>query len=294
MSLLLVAYMIVAFVAGLVALAMPCCFSVLLPSYFAQSFKRKTRLLGMTVIFAIGIATVMLPVALGVVVLAQTIRAGHNLVFVVGGFLMIILGFWTLWGRGMLPQLNLPVNLKRSDSASVYVLGLFSGAATTCCAPVLAGVLLLSALSASLLDGLLIGLTYVAGMVFPLFLVAVLWDRYAAAGVNPLSGRVLRFRYRGREISFHSSKFIAGVTFTVMGAATVVLGVTGTMIPTPGSASIAVMQAQLADMLVRSFSNAESLETIALFGGSLFLLGGLLLRRSRMKRARGLRHAMAE
>ena len=132
MSLLVVAYMIVAFVAGVVALAMPCCFSVLLPSYFAQSFKQKTRLVGMTIIFSLGIATVMLPIALGIVAIAQTITANHNLVFVVGGFIMIILGFWTLWGQGMLPQLNLPVNLKRNDVGSVYTLGIFSGAATSC------------------------------------------------------------------------------------------------------------------------------------------------------------------
>ncbi|MGA8857921.1 MAG: cytochrome c biogenesis protein CcdA, partial [Candidatus Bathyarchaeia archaeon] len=144
MSLLLLAYMIIAFVAGIVALAMPCCFSVLLPSYFAQSFKQKARLIGMTVVFSSGIATIMLPLALGVVALAQTIRASHSLVFVIGGFLMIILGFWTLWGQGMLPRLQLPVNLNKNDVLSVYTLGVFSGAATSCCAPVLAGVLVLS------------------------------------------------------------------------------------------------------------------------------------------------------
>ena len=288
MSLLLVAYMIVAFVAGLVALAMPCCFSVLLPSYFAQSFKQKTRLLGMTVIFAFGIATVMLPIALGVVALAQTINGSHSLVFVVGGFFMIILGFWTLWGHGMLPQLNLPVNLNRSDSASVYVLGAFSGAATTCCAPVLAGVLVLTALSASLIEGVLIGLTYVAGMVSPLFLVAALWDRFANRGVNPLRGRVLRFRYLGREFSFHSSKFIAGITFTAMGAITVVLGITGTMLPTPGSVSIAATQAQLADALVKLFSGVRPVYA-ALFGGAVVLLGVAFLLRAYIRKSQGLR-----
>jgi cytochrome c-type biogenesis protein len=241
----------------------------------------------MTVVFSFGIATIMLPIASGVVFLADIIRASHNLVFVLGGFLMILLGFWTLWGHGMLPQLNFPVNLNRSDSASVYVLGLFSGAATTCCAPVLAGVLVLSALSASLLDGLLIGLTYVAGMVFPLFLVAVLWDRYAMTGGNPLRGRILQFRYLGREFSLHSSKLTAGVTFIATGGVTVVLGVTGTMISTPGSALLGVMQAQLAHLLVGFFSNVGILEAI-LFSSALTLLGAALFVRSHLKRSRNL------
>lgn len=266
MSLLLLAYMLIAFVAGVIALAMPCCFSVLLPSYFAQSFKQKARLIGMTVVFSIGIATIMLPLALGVVALGQAIRAGHSLVFVIGGFLMIILGFWTLWGQGMLPQLQLPVNLNKNDALSVYTLGVFSGAATSCCAPVLAGVLVLTALSTTILEGLLVGFTYVAGMVFPLFLVALAWDRYAGSGENPLRGRVLNLKYFGREFTIHSSKLVAGAMFILMGIFTVILGLTGTMIPAPGSALMGVMQAQLADVLMTVFSNTGIVEGFVLFG----------------------------
>ena len=285
MSLLVLAYMIVAFVAGLVALAMPCCFSVLLPSYFAQSFKQKTRRLGMTVIFGAGIATVMLPLAMGVLVIAQAITGNHNLVFVAGGFLMIILGFWTLWGQGILPQLNLPVNLNRNDAASVYILGVFSGAATSCCAPVLAGVIVLSALSASLLESLLIGFTYVAGMVSPLLAVALVWERYAVSGENPLGGRMLHLSYFGREFSIHSSKLIAGTLFAVMGVVTIVLGLTGTMIPSPGSAVVGIMKAQLENMVVKFFSNAGALETIEILGVGILLVSGAILLKNRLKSA---------
>lgn len=271
MSLLLLAYVIVAFIAGIIALAMPCCFSVLLPSYFAQSFKQKSRRLAMTLIFGTGVATVMLPIALGIVALAQTITASHSLVFVVGGFLMIIIGFWTLWGQGMLPRLDLPVNLNRSDAPSVYVLGVFSGAATTCCAPVLAGVIVLGALSSSLLESLLIGITYVAGMVFPLLIVAIVWDRYDVSGENPLRGRILNLKYFGREFSIHSSKLIAGTMFVLMGIVTVILGLTGTMIQTPGSALIGIMQAWLTNSVVRLFSN-DSFALSTLFAVALLVI----------------------
>ena len=284
MSLLLFAYMIVAFVAGLIALAMPCCFSVLLPSYFAQSFKQKSRLVGMTIIFSLGIATIMLPLALGIVALAQTVTANHSLVFVAGGFIMILLGFWTLWGQGMLPKLNLPVNLNRNDVASVYTLGVFSGAATSCCAPVLAGVLVLAALSTSMLEGLLIGFTYVVGMVFPLFIVALIWDKYAATGENPLRGRMLNLRILGREFSIHSSKLVAGVLFVMMGIVTVILGLTGTMIPTPGSAFIGIMRSQLEASLVNFFAHAGVVESAALVGGALVIAGGLAFIRNRAKK----------
>jgi cytochrome c-type biogenesis protein len=283
MALLLLAYVIVAFVAGVIALAMPCCFSVLLPSYFAQSFKHKTRRLGMTIIFGSGIGTVMLPIALGVVAIAQSITASHSIVFVTGGFLMILLGFLTLWGEGMLPQLNLPVNLNRNDAPSVYVLGVFSGAATTCCAPVLAGVIVLSALSSSLFEGLLIGFTYVAGMVFPLLVVALIWDKYALQGENRLRGRMLHMRYLGREFSIHSSKLIAGTMFATMGLVTIVLGLTGRMIPTPGSALIGIMQAQLARTLVSSLANVGPVETIITTTSVVLIVGITFLLRKRLK-----------
>jgi len=283
-SLLLLAYAIVAFVAGVVALAMPCCFSVLLPSYFAQSFKQKTRLIGMTIIFSLGIATVMLPIALGVLALAQTITSNHSLIFVAGGFLMILLGFWTVWGSGMLPQLKLPVNLNRNDAASVYTLGLFSGAATSCCAPVLAGVLVLSALSSNFLQSLLIGLTYVGGMVFPLFLAAVTWEKYSASGENPIRGRMIQFRYFGHEVSVHSSKLIAGAMFGVMGGVTVTLGLTGAMIPTSGSALIGVMQAQLANALVQFFSSIGASGMAVLLGGALTFAVTVFWARNRVRR----------
>ena len=285
MSLLLIAYVIVAFVAGLVALAMPCCFSVLLPSYFAQSFKQKRRRLGMTLIFGTGIATVMLPIALGLVTLARTITASHSLVFVAGGFLMIIIGFWTLWGQGMLPKLDLPINLNKRDTPSVYVLGVFSGAATTCCAPVLAGVIILGALSSSLLESSIIGIAYVAGMVFPLFTVATVWDKYAAMGESPFRGRLLNLKLLGREFSVHSSKLIAGAMFVLMGSVTVALGLTGQMIQTPGAAGVGVMQASMTRYLVQLFSTISDGPLSLVFAvGAAFAVGSVVVVRMRTMR----------
>jgi cytochrome c-type biogenesis protein len=257
LSLLLLAYVFAAFVAGMIALAMPCCFSVLLPSYFAQSFKQKTRLVEMTVVFSMGIATVMLPLAFGITYVGRLFGTNHELIFVTGGFLMILIGFWTLWGRGMLPRIEFPVDLKKVNVASVYTLGIFSGAATTCCAPVLAGVLILAALSASLLEGVLIGFTYVAGMVFPLFVIALVWGKYQSSEGHPLHGTIINLKFFGREFSAHSSKLIAGLMFLAMGVVNVGVGLTGTMIPAPGSAMVGVLQAQFQKSLVTSFSMAS-------------------------------------
>lgn len=281
MSLLLVAYVIAAFVAGIVAMAMPCCFSVLLPSYFAQSFKEKTRRVMMTVVFSLGIATIMLPLAFGITYVGRALGTNHELVFVSGGFLMILIGFWTLWGRGMLPRINFPVDLKRVNAVSVYTLGMFSGAATSCCAPVLAGILILTALSASVLQGLLIGFTYIIGMVSPLFAIALIWDKYQAGDGSLFQGKLWNLKIFGHEFSGHSSKLIAGLTFLVMGVVNILVGLSGTMLPAPGAATVGATQAQFQENLLRTFSSLSlgSTTVIAIIAlGFILILGIHILR----------------
>ncbi|MGD0423906.1 MAG: cytochrome c biogenesis protein CcdA [Candidatus Bathyarchaeia archaeon] len=263
MSLLLLGYVIAAFVAGVIALAMPCCFSVLLPSYFAQSFKQMSRLVGMTAIFSMGIATIMLPLSFGITFVGRLLGTNHTLTFVAGGSLMVLIGFWTLWGRGMLPRIDFPVNLTKIPSVgSVYALGIFSGAATSCCAPVLAGILIFAALSASILEGLVIGFTYVVGMVFPLFVIALAWDGYQTRSENPLQGKVVDLKLFGREFSAHSSKLIAGLMFLVMGVVNIWVGLTGTMIPAPGSFLIGDLQTRMQQTLLTNFSTLPLESTI--------------------------------
>ncbi len=290
-NLLLLAYVIAAFVAGLIALAMPCCFSVLLPSYFAQSFKQKNRIAGMTVVFSMGIATIMLPLAFGITYIGRLLGTNHTLIFVAGGFLMMLIGFWTLWGRGMLPRIEFPVDLKKVNAVSVYTLGMFSGAATSCCAPVLAGILILTALSASILEGLLIGLTYVVGMVVPLLVLALFWDKYEGRTKNPFEGKIVNLKLLGRGFSAHSSKLVAGLIFLVMGAVNVVVGLTGTMIPAPGSAEVGVLQARLQESLLTTLSTV-SLAPQTLIGLVAFASMILLLAAVRFWRGRNVQASM--
>lgn len=190
---------------------------------------------------------------------------------------MILIGFWTLLGQGILPRIDFPVNLNRIPSVgSVYALGMFSGAATSCCAPVLAGILIFAALSASMLEGLLIGFTYVVGMVFPLFVIAVAWDKYQTRGESPLHGKIINLKLFGREFSAYSSKLIAGMLFLVMGVVNIGVGLTGTMIPAPGVSLVGAMQARLQKTLLTTFSTL-SLEPGSLIGIIAFALVALVI-----------------
>ena len=167
-----------AIIAGAIALFAPCCISVMLPAYFASSFQNRRLLVAMTFLFAAGIATVILPIAMGASVLRQLLTTQHTAIYVTGGVLMLALAGYVLLGG----QIHLPMPGRRAGGKtgvlSVYSLGIFSGVASSCCAPVLAGVIALSSVVSSFWLALVLGSAYVFGMVAPLFLIALLWDRY--------------------------------------------------------------------------------------------------------------------
>ena len=276
---LLLATLIVAFIAGMVALAMPCCFTVLLPAYIAKSFSSSRGRVGMTLLFGGGIATVMLPIAMGITFLSSFIAENHPLLFVVGGLFMIVLGVFTWWGVPMLPMMSLHVDLKRRDAPSVYALGIFSGVASSCCAPVLAGILVLAVLSGTWLTALFVGLAYVAGMVFPLFVVAMAWDRKLLHMPQALQSRLINFRFLGMDLSIHSSKLIAGSLFVAMGVFTVTLGLLDRMIVVPGSSLFGIYQTGLENSLLALFSNPTGWAAVIAVV-VLMVLGAYWIRRS--------------
>jgi cytochrome c biogenesis protein CcdA len=222
--------LLAAFLAGSVALFAPCCIVVLFPSYLAAAVRNsRWRLVPLTLIFAAGIAVVLIPITLGLGILTRGLLRYHGVTYVVGGLLMLFLAGLALSGRGWtLPIMKGSPDVQRTDSGGVFVLGVFSGAASACCAPVLAGVLTLSAVAPTLVQGVGIGLAYVFGMVFPLVVLALAWDRLGAKGRDQLRGKERQLRFGGRTLTVTTLDIVAAVMFSVMGIALIAIGVTGT------------------------------------------------------------------
>src|SRR6266853_883397 len=186
--------MLASFLAGTVALFAPCCISVMLPAYFASSFASRRALIAMTFVFEAGISLIILPVALGAAALGAFNSAHHLAIYLAGGILMVALGGYMIAGG----KLNLPMPGMRARHGrgplAVLSLGAFSGLASSCCAPVLAGVAALAGVSGSYPAALTLGVAYVFGMVFPLFLIALLWDQFNWGESRLLHGRTFHVR----------------------------------------------------------------------------------------------------
>lgn len=218
-DLLSIGSVLAAFFAGGVALFAPCCIVFLAPSYLAAAIKnRRWRLLPLTFVFAAGLALVLVPITLGVSLIAAAIAKYHTVLYWGGGLLMIGLGALALSGRmWSMPSMLKAPDASRADTATFFSLGVFSGIASSCCAPVLAGVMTLSAMAGTVPGGLALGLAYVFGMVLPLFVMALLWDVLPKERKRRLRAKPVRITVAGHTVATNTVNLAVAIGFTVMG-----------------------------------------------------------------------------
>jgi len=217
METLIIASLITAFIAGIAALFAPCCITVLLPSYLGSIFREKRKVLLMTFVFFLGLLMVFLPLGLGAAGLGKILSKFHDPIFIIGGIFFIFLGTTILLGRHFSMPFSVHPKLKITNVGSVFTLGIFSGFATLCCAPVLAGVIALSVLPNSIFWGGLYSVIYAFGMVSPLFLVAYFLDKNNFAPKIMGSNKGLVYSIGGKEINLSIADLVSGATFLFMG-----------------------------------------------------------------------------
>lgn len=221
-----------AFLGGIVALMAPCCVSIMLPAYFASSFRRRSQILAMTLVFATGVGTIILPIALGAAIVSQALAEYHFWIFGIVGLMMVTVGVATLLGWKMM----LPMPSGRGSDkgiGSVYGLGIFSGVSSACCAPVLAGVVALSGAASSLLAASIVSIAYVFGMVFPLCILALIWDRKNWGESRLLSANTIPI-WPGARRHLPLMTLISGGLMIAMGLLTAVIAVQGPGMNTDG------------------------------------------------------------
>ena len=266
-DLLLGGTLLTAFLGGLVALLAPCCVSVMLPAYLAGGFRRRTGILAATFVFAAGVATIIVPIGLGATFLVSLVSGQHVLVFSAAATAMLAGGAAMLFGwKPRLPMLpgRAPTG---TGFGSVYGLGVFSGAASSCCAPVLAGVAVLSGATASFPAALAVALTYVLGMVAPLAVIALVWDRKDWGGSKWLQGRQITLRLGRLRRRMPLGTAASAILLIAMAALTYVQAALG-----PGMASEGMFVQITADL-----QHTASVITMALGWLPGWALGGLLI-----------------
>jgi thiol:disulfide interchange protein len=137
---------------------------------------------------------------------------------------MLVLAGYVLLGG----QIHLPMPGRRAGGKtgilSVYSLGIFSGVASSCCAPVLAGVIALSSVVSSFWLALGLGVAYVFGMVAPLFVIALLWDRYDWRASRLFRPRSFTWRLGPFTRTLTTTSLASGILLAVIGGGMLWIG----------------------------------------------------------------------
>lgn len=203
-----------AFLGGVLSLLSPCS-ALLLPSFFAYAFDGAGRLALRTAIFLAGLATVLVPLGAGVGAVGALLVDHRQTVTMVGAGLLIVFGVMAIIGRGFTFR---PADRARSrisvrGNLSVYGLGAVYGFAGFCSGPLLGSVLTVAMWDGrAAYGGLLMGV-YSVGMAAPLFVLALLWDRFDLGARGWLRGRELRLG----PLRTHTTALVSGLLFIGIG-----------------------------------------------------------------------------
>lgn len=177
-NLLLGVSLTASFLAGMLALFAPCCITFLFPAYLGTIFKEGRKVMFYTIVFALGLAAVLVPIALGFRFFISFFDSYHTLIYYLGGFFLIFMGINTVKPLFYLPSLvKKPDAIRKINIGSVFGLGVVSGISSSCCAPVLFAAIALTTLAPSFIQAIIVALAYVLGIVFPLFVMSLFYKK---------------------------------------------------------------------------------------------------------------------
>ncbi|MBI2617772.1 hypothetical protein HYW55_06575 [Candidatus Gottesmanbacteria bacterium] len=204
------------FLGGMVALFAPCCITFLFPSYLGTIFKERSRVVLLTLVFALGLGSILVPVALGMKIIVSLFDQFHTTTYLLGALFMFLMGLFTLFEVKLmlpLPYFTMP---KETTVISTFLLGVFSGITSSCCAPVLFAAITLSSLSPSILTALIVASVYVLGIVFPLFFLSLFYEKVTN-----------QYLYKVKSAIEKPLKIIAAITFMVSAIGIAYLALSG-------------------------------------------------------------------
>ena len=252
------------FLGGVLAILSPCS-ALLLPAFFAVAFTSPVRLLAQAALFYLGLATIFVPLGAGVSALGGIFIDQRETITLVAGLVLVAFGVLTLAGGGFAIAPRLAGRLDRVQGPlAAYATGLAYGFAGFCTGPILGAVLTVAGTTGGAFAGAALLALYALGMTLPVFVLALVWDRWRIGERRWLRGAAVRIG----PLALPASRLVAGLLFVALGAAFVAF---------QGSSALSATYADLglADLSLRLEAALAELDPRAVTTAGGLVLGGL-------------------
>jgi cytochrome c biogenesis protein CcdA len=208
-----------AFLAGMLSFLSPCCMPVL-SAYFAYTFQaRRERVILMTIMFFLGLATTIVLLGASATVLSQVLFRYLPTLTVVGGLVVIGFGVMSILGKGFagIQVLDRPT----ASVAGSYLYGAtFALGWTACVGPILGALLtMLATQGIAVLQGAVLSFIYALGLGTPLILLASYFSRLDrnARFWRIMRGRGFTMNLGVTTLYLHTTSIASGVLLIAMG-----------------------------------------------------------------------------
>ena len=163
---------------GVLTLLSPCS-AVLLPAFFAYAFSSRTALLGRTLVFYGGLLTTLVPLGVAASSVGLLVTDHREQLVAGAAWIVIVLGIVQVLAITIpLPGRTSAGGGDATSIASVYLLGAVYGIAGVCSGPIRGSVLAVAAVGSNPVYGGVLLAVYALGMIIPVLLLALLWDRF--------------------------------------------------------------------------------------------------------------------
>ncbi|MEM3126614.1 MAG: cytochrome c biogenesis CcdA family protein, partial [Candidatus Woesearchaeota archaeon] len=201
---------LVAFLGGVLSFLSPCVLP-LLPAFFAYAFEEKKQITKMTLAFFLGSTSVFILLGLTASFIGQILSAFRAELTIASGVAIIIFGIMTLLNKGFVFIHHEQKGTKHFLEVLIFG-ALFAIGFTPCVGPILASILFVAS-TQTYINAATMLFFYSLGVSLPLFIFAMLYDKYKLSQVSWIKGKPIKFL----GVKTHTNKIIAGAMLLITG-----------------------------------------------------------------------------
>lgn len=216
----------VVFLAGILSIISPCILP-LIPAFFSYTFKEKRKITRMTLVFFVGFSAIFVSMGMAAAYLGQSMamfQGGISYLVTISGLGLILFGLLAFFGKGFSSFIKRRVTAK-DNTRGVLIMGIFFAAGwSACLGPIIGGILLIAAALGNIPYAAMLMFTYSLGIMTPLLIMSLFYDRFDLGRSRLLKGKAVRFSLLGRSFVTHTTEMVSGALLIGMGLIFILFG----------------------------------------------------------------------